>query len=129
MGQATDSLGEIVDSSKRFAHQLLTIGENRFDLLMVEVQEEREHRLHEISLALAVALSGFLALLALNVAIVIIFWKYSPVGVLLALAVLYAAIAIGFYNVLTRLQRDWKMFSASLDQLRKDRECLEKKIM
>ena len=33
-------------NSKQFARRRLAIGENRLELLMVEVQEEREHLLH-----------------------------------------------------------------------------------
>ena len=47
--------GQLVETSKRFARRLLTIGENRFELLMVEVQEERERLLRAILLALGVA--------------------------------------------------------------------------
>jgi uncharacterized membrane protein YqjE len=39
----------------------LAIGENRFELLMVEVQEERERLLHAIVLALGAAALGLLA--------------------------------------------------------------------
>jgi uncharacterized membrane protein YqjE len=42
--------GQFVKPSKRFARRLLTIGEKRFKLLMVEVQEERERLLHAIRL-------------------------------------------------------------------------------
>jgi uncharacterized membrane protein YqjE len=40
--------GQLVETSKRLARRLLTIGENRFELLMVEVQEEHERLLHAI---------------------------------------------------------------------------------
>jgi len=50
--------GPLIDMSKRFGRRLLAIGENRFGLLMVEVQEERERLLHAILQALGVAASG-----------------------------------------------------------------------
>jgi uncharacterized membrane protein YqjE len=77
-------------------------------------------------LALAVAAFGLLAGVALSAAIVVLGWPYSPVAVLLALTGLYAAAAICFYWRLAGWMRDWQSFSASLDQLRKDRACLEK---
>ena len=125
MEPATDDFGQIGASSKHFARQLLTIGENRLELLMVEVQEEREHLLHAIWLAFGVAVFGFLAGVALTVAIVVSLWHLSPVAVLLVLTGLYAAIAAYLYRRFTVLQRNWKTLPATLDQFKKDRACLE----
>ena len=120
-----EPLGE---TSKRLARRLLTIGENRFELLMVEVQEERTHLLHAILLALGVAAFGLLAALALTAAIAVLLWPYSPGAVLLVLAGLYGMAAVVLYRRLTGLLRDWQTLSATLDQLRKDRACLEKNL-
>src|SRR3954468_6575511 len=83
---------------KRFARQLLTIGENRLELLMVEVQEERERLLRAILLALGVALFAFLSGIALTIALVVLLWSVSPVGVLLTFTVLYGAAAWLLYR-------------------------------
>jgi uncharacterized membrane protein YqjE len=125
MEPAAVNLGQLADSSKAFARRLFTIGENRLELLMVEVQEERARLLHAILLALGVAAFGFLAILALNIALVVLFWNHSPVAVLLGLTGLYAAAAGGLFWRLSSLLRDWKVLAATLQQLRKDRECLE----
>ncbi|MGD0745282.1 MAG: phage holin family protein [Verrucomicrobiota bacterium] len=126
MEPAPANAGQLVETSKRFAQRLLTIGENRLELLMVEAQEERERLLRAILLALGVAALGLLAGLALTAAIVVWLWAWSPVAVLLALTGLYGAAGICLYRRLTGLLRDWQTLSASLDQLRKDRACLEK---
>jgi uncharacterized membrane protein YqjE len=128
METVTANIRQLVDSSKHLVRRLSTIGENRLELLVVEVQEERERRLHAFFLALGAAAFGFLAVLALNIAIVIWLWNYSPVKVLLVMTGLYAVIAVYLYRRLTKLLREWKPFSATLDQLRKDRECLEKNL-
>ena len=125
MEPAPTHAAPLVETAKRFARRLLTIGENRFELLMVEVQEERERLLHAILLALGVAALGLLAGAALTAAIVVLLWPYSPVAVLLTLTSLYGATAVWFYWRLTRLLRDWQNLPATLDQLRKDRACLE----
>jgi uncharacterized membrane protein YqjE len=44
----------------------------------------------------------------------------------LVLTAIYGAIAGFLYTRLLRLQRDWQTLPETLDQLRKDRECLEK---
>jgi hypothetical protein len=71
--------GRLAETSKRFARCLLAIGENRIELLMVEVQEERERLLHAIVLALGVAALGLLAGVALH-------WRHRgfAVGILAA---------------------------------------------
>jgi len=117
--------GQLVETSKRFARRLLTIGENRFELLMVEVQEERERLLRAILLALGVAAFGLLAGVAITGAIVVLLWKLSQVAALLVLSSLYGATAVLLYLRLTLLLRDWQNLPATLDQLRKDRACLE----
>jgi uncharacterized membrane protein YqjE len=126
MEPAAIGVGKLVETSKRFARRLLIIGENRLELLMVEVQEERERVRHAFLLALGVAVFGLLAGLTLTAAIVVGLWAYSPVAVLLALTGLYTAAGIFLYRRLAGLLCDWQSLSASLDQLRKDRACLEK---
>ena len=112
-------------SPKHFARQLLVVVENRVELLMVEVQEERERLLRAVLLALGVAVFGFLAGAALTVALVVMLWWLSPIAVLLTLALLYGATAFFLYRRFKILQRSWESLPATLDQLRKDCACLE----
>jgi uncharacterized membrane protein YqjE len=126
MEESTVSLGQLAATSKEFAHGLLTIGENRLELLAVEVQEGRERLLHAFLLSLGVAALGMLASITLTAAIVVLLWPGSPVTVLLTLTALYGAAAVYLCRRLTMLLRDWQTLAASLDQFRKDRECLEK---
>jgi uncharacterized membrane protein YqjE len=128
METATGSFKQLAATSRRFAQRLLTIGENRLELLTVEVQEERERLLHAILLALGVAAFGLLASLTLTAAIVVLLWTWSPLAVLLTLTGLYGAAGVCLYRRLTGLLRDWQTLSATLDQLRKDRACLEKNL-
>jgi uncharacterized membrane protein YqjE len=126
METATVRFKQLSATSKSFARRLLTIGENRLELLMVEVQEGREGLLHAVLLALGVAVFGLLACLTLTAAIVVWLWPRSPVAVLLTLTGLYGIAAVWLYRRLTAGLRSWQAFSASLDQFRKDRACLEK---
>lgn len=125
MESATDNFGQFYAASKRYARRLLTIGENRFELLMVEVQEERERLLRVILLALGVAAFGLLAGMTLTAALVVRLWPYSPVAALLTLTGLYGVAAVWLYRRLTGMLRSWRALPATLDQLRKDRACLE----
>ena len=128
MEPAPNNVAQFIETLKRFARQLLSVGENRVELLMVEVQEERERLLHALLLALGVAVFGFLAGVALTILIVVWLWDRSPAGALLALTSLYAATAWLLYWRLAVLRRDWKTLPATLDQIKKDRACLEKNL-
>ena len=124
MEATTASVRHLAATSKQMARRLLTLGENRLELLAVEIQEERERLMRGFLLALAVAVFGLLAALTLTAAIVLCF-PNSPVAVLLTLTVIYATAAIILYRRVLGLLRDGQAFAATLDQLRKDRQCLE----
>jgi uncharacterized membrane protein YqjE len=126
MEESTASSTCLTAASKQLAQRLLTIGENRLELLAVEVQEERERLLHAFLLALGTAVLALLAGLTLTAGLVVLGWPYSHRAVLLALTGLYGATAIFLYRRLAGLLRDWQVLAASLGQLRKDRACLEK---
>jgi len=125
MEESTVSFKPLSTAAKHFALRLLTIGENRLELFTVEVQEERERLLHALLLALGMAVCGLLAGLTLTALIVVLLWSWSPLAVLLVLTGLYALAAAGLYWRLKGLMRDWHSLTATLDQLKKDRACLE----
>ena len=125
MEPSPTNAGQLVETSKRFVRRLLTIGENRIELLMVE---ERERLLYAILLALGVAAFGLLAGVALTGAIVVVLWEFSRVAALLVLTCLYGVTAVWLYRRLTLLLCDWQNLPATLEQLRKDRACLEKQL-
>jgi uncharacterized membrane protein YqjE len=108
------------------AKRVLAIGANRLELLLVEAQEERNQFLRALVLALGAAAFGFLAGVTLTIVVVVLLWKHSPIGALLVLTVIYAGIAAFLVRRLAVLRRDWKTLPATFDQIRKDRECLEK---
>jgi uncharacterized membrane protein YqjE len=126
MEESPASFTQLAATSKDLARRLVTIGENRLELLAVEVQEERQRLMRACLLAVGVAVFGLLAGIALTAALTFLLRAFPPAAVLLALTALYGAAGVYFYWRLIGMLRDWEMLSASLDQLRKDRECLEK---
>jgi uncharacterized membrane protein YqjE len=126
MEESTASFSELSAASRVLAGRLLTIGENRLELLTVEVQEERERLLRAFLLALGMAAFGLLAGLTLTAALVVLFWPVSHAAVLLALTLVYGVVAVLLCRRRIALMRDWQTLSGSLDQLRKDRACLQK---
>ncbi|OGV46962.1 MAG: hypothetical protein A2X46_19380 [Lentisphaerae bacterium GWF2_57_35] len=125
LGAAAADLGRFSASSKHFARLLLTIGENRLELLMAAVQEERELLLRAVLLAFGVAAFGLLAGMTFTAALVLLLRAYSPVAVLLTLAFLYGAAGFCLYRRFVGRLHDEQPLAASLDQLRKDRAGLE----
>lgn len=126
METTADRSEPLASTSRRFARRLLAIGENRLELLLVEVQEERERLLHALLLGLGLAALGLLAAMTLTAAIVIWLWACSPAIVLLALTGLYGGAGVWLAQRLAVRLRGWQTLSATLDQLRKDHRCLEK---
>lgn len=123
-----NSAPSLTDASKRLAHQALVIAENRFELLLLEVQEEREQLMRALRLSMVVAIFGLLAGVAFTATIVVLCWQWSPITVLVILTVFYAGVAAlaGWY--VEKLHREWHILPATFDELRKDRQCLERKL-
>jgi uncharacterized membrane protein YqjE len=115
---------ELAGVSGQAAQRTFEIGANRVELLILELHEERERLVQSIQLALGAAALALLAGVTLTLGILILLWNYSPVMVMAVLTVVYGTGAAGLYMRVNRLQRDCQMFTATLDQLRKDRDCL-----
>jgi len=125
MESFTDSLQKLAATSKGVAQLLLAIGENRLELLSVEVQLELQRLIRMMLLVLGISTFGLLAVMFFTASLVFLLKAYPPAAVLLVLASLYAAIGAFLYSRLTRLLRNWQVFSATLDQIRKDRASQE----
>jgi uncharacterized membrane protein YqjE len=114
------------EATRRIAQRLTVVVENRFELLMVEVQEERERVLLAVWLAVGAAVLGLLAGVAFTLLIAVAFWEHSAVLALSVLTGIYALCAVFLGARLMRLQKNWQTLPGTLGQLKKDRECLEK---
>jgi uncharacterized membrane protein YqjE len=125
----TETSFQLGAASKRIAGRVFVMVENRLQLLMLEAQEERERVLLAIWLALGTAVFGLLAGVALTVAVVVALGEHSPIIALLVLTVIYALAALLLYRRLVQLRGNWQTLSATLEQLKKDRECLEKTLL
>lgn len=118
------SISEISGASRRIAQRSLDAAENRLELLTVEVQETLERLLHAFLLALGVAVAALLAGVALTAVIAIAFWHTNPLVALGVLTAIYVVGAFVLYGRLAKLRGEWQVFAATVEQLRKDRECL-----
>ena len=129
MERAHADLGQIIGSSKRLGRILLVAAGNRIELLKVEVQEGRARLLRSALLAFATLLFGCSAWLALNVALVVLFWPASPVGALLGCAGLHAVAAVVCACLLRGSLGAGRILAESREQIRKDVECLAKHLV
>ena len=119
-------MGRLSEATKRLLHRFLVLGENRLQLLVIEVQEGRERFLNAILMGLAIVALGLLSAMVLTAAVGVWCWDSSPALVLLGLGLLYAGAAFLLYWRFRRVLRNPDSLPATLDQLRKDRECLER---
>jgi uncharacterized membrane protein YqjE len=127
MDTSTESSPGLFSSVKRLLNTALAGVENRIELFLVELQEERFRVLDVLLLGCAAAVLGFMALLTTTVTLVVIFWDSARVLVLVVLSACYSLATIGvIWRLKVRLQNG-SSFSAMLDELKKDRACLEEK--
>src|ERR1700744_2850722 len=125
---STPDIPPLGDASKRMARRGFALCENRLQLLMVEAQEERERITTALCLSLVMAVFGLLAGITLTLLVAVAFWDHYPVIALSVLAFVYIVLALLFYAKLIQLQRDWETLPNTIEQLKKDRECLEKQL-
>jgi uncharacterized membrane protein YqjE len=127
METSTEPSPGLFSSLKGLLNTALAGVENRIELFLVELREERVRVFDVLLLGCAAAVLGFMALLTVTVTLVVIFWDSARVPVLVALS---AGYSVGAIAVIWRLKvrlRKWSSFSATLDELKKDRACLEEK--
>jgi uncharacterized membrane protein YqjE len=118
----------LLGSLRRLLDIGLGLAQNRLELLSVELQEEK-HRLIEVLILTFTAVAlGLLALIVFSFTIVVLFWDSARLPVLFVLSVVYMAATVGVCLKLhARIQAGRRPFRTSVDELKKDRECLQPK--
>src|ERR1043166_733462 len=127
METSTESDRGMFSSAKSVLNTALAGVENRIELFLVELREERFRVFDVLLLGFAGAMLGFMALLTVTVTLVVVFWDSARVPVLIVLSAGYSLATLGILWQLKARLRNWSSFSATLDQLKKDRACLEEK--
>lgn len=123
LATAMNSFEKLAAESKAYARLLQTVGENRVELLAVELQEALHRIVRMIVLILGIAVLGLLLGITLTAALVLGV-NASPVTVLLCVSGFYIAVGSIAYWRLTRLLGNLHLIADSIGQLRKDRKCL-----
>jgi uncharacterized membrane protein YqjE len=115
----------LMESVKRLGRTVLGIAENRLELLLVELEEERWRT---VRVLLLIGCATVLALMTLIVSTITIVMVCGPERRILALLILSGLYLTGTIMVVTKLRRhlrEWQSFPATLAELKKDRTRLD----
>ncbi len=115
----------VIGLLRRLLRTLLSVAQNRLELLLVEAQEERLQFFETLLLACAVVVLGAITLSTLIFTVVALCLRaerYDLVAVLIGLCLV--ATMVAFWRLRRRL-RTWAPFSATLAELKKDKACLD----
>ena len=101
------------------------MAQNRLELLLVELQEERWRFFDALLLAGVVLILMLTTLLTATVTIAFLCVRADRLDLLVVLILLYlAATIVSLWRLRIRLKK-WVPFSATLGELKKDKACLD----
>jgi len=115
------------DTLRRLGAAILAVLQNRLELLIVELHENRLRFFEALLLVVIVVALGLFTLSLAAAAIIVLIWNHFGVpGLFILSAVGLAATLLVFWRLYLRL-KDWPLLQGTIEQLKKDRECLENK--
>ncbi len=117
--------GGLLATGKRILRSVGDLVQSRLELFLVELKEERIRLFDALLLVAVCVVCALMTLALLTFTLVVVFWEHRVV-VLLLLTLVYGAGAGASFWALRHRQRQWQSFTATLDQIKKDRACLEK---
>ncbi|WP_154067036.1 phage holin family protein [Pseudomonas sp. CC6-YY-74] len=119
---ATPSRG---GSPRRFAGALLGLLHGHIALFGEELKEQKSHTLRLLVLTILSLVFGFLLMVGLSAALLISFWDSHRLTVIILLCATYTlGLLICLLRLLAHLRNAPPPFSASLEELARDREQL-----
>jgi uncharacterized membrane protein YqjE len=117
----------LLETLIRLGATVLAILQNRLELLVVELQEERLRLFNALLLTAAIVALGFVTLALAAFALVVVVWKEFGVMGLVALSGLsLVSTLLAYWRLRVRL-KNWPFLSHTLAELKKDRIWLESK--
>lgn len=126
MNPPEENAETLTGSLRQTASTLLAIGENRVELFLVELQEERQQVLSALLLAAGAFVFLLLALALVTITVAALFWDTHRTIALLTMGGIYVA-AGGWLSWRLHLRiQQWESFSATLTELKKDRQWLQR---
>ena len=125
MSDTSESKTGIWTSLKKTLDAVLRTVENRVELLSVELQEEKCRLVEALLCVAAVVTFGMMALTLITFTLVAVFWENGRIPVLVGLCVVYLVIAGLAWRALQTRLKARSAFSGTLEEIKKDRECLK----
>lgn len=125
MSEASETKHGVWASVRRILDTLLATVQNRIELLAVELQEEKCRMVEAILCAVAVAALGLMTLSLVTFTIVVVFWENGRLIALAVLTVLYLVGTLLAWRTLQLRLKSKSAFAGTIEELKKDRSCLE----
>ena len=127
MAEPSERQEGVFASLRRLLRTGLAISQNRIELFLVELQEERWRLFDDLLLAGVVLILTLMTLLTATVAIAFLCVRADRLNLLGGLILAYlAATIVGIWRLRARLGKR-VLFSATLAELKKDKACLDDK--
>lgn len=125
MSEDTETKPGVWASLRRGLDALLATTHNRVELFAVELQEEKCRLVEAILCAAAVVAFGLMALSLVTLTIVVLCWENGLLPALAGLSGLYLLVTVLAWRALQARLKARNAFASTLDELKKDRSCLE----
>jgi len=125
MDPATEDAPGLFQSLKRLGRTALGIAENRLELLLVELEAERWRAVHALLMVASVAVLALMTLVTGTLAVVLYFPPERRAVALTVVTGIYLLATVGVLLTLRLRLKQWRPFSASLAELKKDKACLD----
>jgi uncharacterized membrane protein YqjE len=126
MDETPQEAGGMLTTVARMLRTLRDVAENRVELFLLELKEERVRLFDALLLAVAGMVLALMALILVTFTVVLIFWDTYRLLVLILLTAAYAAAAAAMFASLRSRLRRWQSFAATHEQLKKDSACFKK---
>ena len=115
----------ILQSLRNLATTLVALLQNRLELLATDLEEERIRLLQVLFWAAGALFFFALGVLTITMFVVLLLWDSHQLTGIIVLAAVFLAIGVGLaIGVYKRMHRRSRLFSASLDELTKDKDRL-----
>ena len=115
----------ILQSLRNLATTLVALLQNRLELLATDLEEERIRLLQLLFWAAAALFFFALGVLMITMFVVLMLWDSYRLAGIVVLAAVFLAIGVGLaLGVYKLMHRRSRLFSASLDELAKDKDRL-----
>ena len=115
----------ILQSLRNLATTLVALLQNRLELLATDLEEERIRLLQVLFWAAGALFFFALGVLTITMFVVLLLWDSHRLAGIIVLAAVFLAIGVGLaLGVYKLMHRRSRLFSASLDELAKDKDRL-----